>query len=51
MFPETRLSNHFYEKILDTLQSSHLRLLSIVITRNKEFVRGLANIGPHKIRL
>lgn len=33
------------------MQSSHLRLISIVITRNKEFVRNLANLNIHKMRL
>ncbi|CAD8092164.1 unnamed protein product [Paramecium sonneborni] len=51
MYPESRFSVEFYTRLLDTIQLSHLRLLSIVMTRNSEFIQNIANIGVHKKKL
>ncbi|CAD8167213.1 unnamed protein product [Paramecium octaurelia] len=51
LYPESRFSIEFYTRLLDTIQASHLRLLSIVMTRNLEFIQNIANIGVHKRRL
>ncbi|CAD8069209.1 unnamed protein product [Paramecium primaurelia] len=51
LYPESRFSIEFYTRLLDTIQVSYLRLLSIVMTRNLDFIQNIANIGVHKRRL
>ncbi|CAD8174578.1 unnamed protein product [Paramecium octaurelia] len=51
MYPESILPIEFYSQLLDTTQTSHLRLLTIVLMRNSKVTQNVANYGVHKRRL